>query len=100
MEARSREMAGTSRRLSKIRYREANATSVARASAVVSRPRSISGGLASSRIEIAKANHELTYLSIQTNTRIPSKKYDPTEITIPERTSPMPVLLTSHTVRL
>src|SRR5258708_23306054 len=98
MEDSSKVMPGINRRSSKIRYSEVNATSVASASAVVSRPISISGGLTSSRVEIAKANHELTYLLIHTNTRIPSKKYDPTEITIPERTSPMPVLLTSHRV--
>ena len=98
MEASSNGTPGANRFFSKIRYSAANAISVASASAVGSRPSIVSGGLIINNSEIAKANIRLAYWPVQRKTRIPSRKYEPTEIKIPDRTSPNPVLLTSHNV--
>ena len=78
-------MPGKSRRFSKIKYSDANAISVASGSAVVSRPKPVSGGLIISRIENASVSTGLIYLLSQMNARTPSKKYEVTEINSPER---------------
>jgi hypothetical protein len=76
--------------LSQIRKKPVNATRVAKASEVFSRPRVVIGEESISRSETTVAMSGLACLRIQTNSTPPKEKYATEEIKIVEWISPIP----------